>query len=248
MKAHAFGDLNELNLEPYVILHAPPASSLGIYPTLQHKTRSQHESTKAGLSLLCSGSWRPHSDTQMIPNQASPHLGGSTSYHEWSSRKRAALDRDQPWLPREGGCACSLQVSLTQPSIPATEFSSSHATGTPLSMVTSDLVITKPQISLFAPSFSLAFDGIYILKIPLPSPVTLPSGMSSLRDHSITKIFLFFLPQNKRVLQRKSEDWKHDFTQGWRKTSTKYSAKAEGTDLREQKWYGIMEWMGYNKR
>lgn len=67
MKAHAFGDLNELNLEPYVTLRALPASSLGSYPTLKHKIRQNL--VKQGQHILV---WRAHPLTQKqtIPNQS----------------------------------------------------------------------------------------------------------------------------------------------------------------------------------
>lgn len=164
MKAHAFGDWNELNLEPYVTLRALPASSLGSYPTLKLKIRIQYQCTEAGPAHLCLGSLPSYSDAKMIPNQARPTVT------PWKVIKEIGWPEQGPTLtPQRVGVPAASSSSLTQPFIHATELSSSLRYRNSTRTVTSDLVITKPLISLSAPKSlfgiwqSDQFDGLNIL-------------------------------------------------------------------------------------
>ena len=153
------------------------------------------------------------------------------SHHERSSRKWAELNRDQRWPPPEGGCACCLQflthsalhpcngtfILFTLPELHSDSYLWSCNHKTPNFFIC-------PQVSLWHLTVWSVWWASH-LKILLPSLMTLPSRLSSFCDHSVAKIFLFFLSWNERPPHRKSEDWKHAFTQGWRKASTKYSAK-----------------------
>ena len=128
MKDHAFGDLNELNLEPYVTLRALPASSLGSYPTLKHKIRQNLVSvcwSRASTSLF-------GELTLLLRNRDDSKPGKTPSVRWWSTRKDqlawrgwAGLNKDQRWPPppplphHRVGVTAPSSSSLTQPFIPA---------------------------------------------------------------------------------------------------------------------------------
>ena len=158
MKAHAFGDLNELNLEPYVTLRALPASSLGSYPTLMHKIRQNSVSvcwSRASTSLF--------GELTLLFRHRDDSKPGKTPSVRWdpqSHHERSASPKGLGWpeqgptvttttLTPEGGHDCHLQFLTHTALHPCCRNSTWMATSNP--------EITKPQSSL------LAFQSLLII-------------------------------------------------------------------------------------
>ena len=124
--------------------------------------------------------------------------------------------------PPEDGCACCLQFLTHSALHPC------NGTFILSSLPELHFVITKPLISLSAPKSlfgiwqSDQFDGLNILKSLSRGlwhyHLDCPPSVTILWQKSFSSFYL-------EMRGSKSEDWTHAFTQGWRKASTKYSAK-----------------------
>lgn len=229
MKAHAFGDLNELNLEPYVILRALPAFLLGSYPTLKHKTRIQALGKEAGPSHLCLGIRVSYSGTRMVPNWARLYLWGfhihTVNGHQGKVLPWTAAKTDtHTHLPR-GVCLLPPGPHSRSPQ-PCDWTSPSPGYWGSTWTVTFDCKSTEPKISLFAPKSltgTWQFDRLLHLKILLPSlryDLECPPSVHILLQN------LSLLP----ALKWEGSSWEMwrpeaSCTQGRRKASTKYPTK-----------------------
>lgn len=187
MKAHAFGDLQTFNLEPYVTLHALPP----------HWGAMQFPSMKPEFSLSAwrrdhpiFGSSPPSSDTQLTPHQAGPHPWVAPR----DTLEMGCPAQGQTPAPQKLGRACGRPVLTTPPSPGSLQldFHPLRSTATPLPTGTSDHVITKPKtfLAFLCPKFLLHVwqpGGSYLLKIALPSLMALSARISSFCDHSFVK-------------------------------------------------------------
>lgn len=193
VKAHAFGDLKKLNLEPYVTLHVLlPHWGATQFPNINPEFSISAQ--KRGYPIF--GSSPSYSDTQLIPKQVGPHL-----WELHSSTMRRLRGGGLPCSPHRVGGACGHQDHTTPPSPWSLQldFHPLHPTATPLPTVTLDHIITKSKASsaFICPKFLLHIwqsDRSYILKIPLASLMILSSRISSSCDHSFVKSSSSYCP------------------------------------------------------
>lgn len=167
VKAHAFGDLKKLNLEPYVTLRAlPPHWGATQFPNInpEFSIRAQ----KRGYPIF--GSSPSYSDTQLIPKQVGPH---PWELHSSTMRRLQGAGCPAPhWV----GGACGHQDHTTPPSPWSLHWTSIvspplqlHSPRLPWITSSQNPKLLQP---LFAPSFSFTFDsliGLTFLKLLLPA-------------------------------------------------------------------------------
>lgn len=181
MKAHAFGDLNELNLKLYVTLHVLPPH-WGAIQLWRIKSELNICAQKLGPSNLHSGSSSSYSDTQLVPNQTRLQLGDFHSCTMNGHQGHGLPNSTDTNSPRWVVPTASSSSALHQSFILATELPPSLYRN-PIPMVTTNTIITKPNSSsgFICPKFLLHIWQLgisFILRIPPPSLKTLPSRIS----------------------------------------------------------------------
>lgn len=169
MKAHAFGDLQTLNLEPYVSLRAlPPHWGATQFPSIKPEFSLCMETGPPDLWEFTTFLRHPADST---PGRAPP-VSGTVAPRDILEMGCPA--QGQTPAPQNLGRACGRPVLTTPPSPGSLQldFHPLHSTATPLPTGTSDHIITKPETFLasLCPKFLLHVwqpGGSYILKIAL---------------------------------------------------------------------------------
>lgn len=180
VKAHAFGDLNELKWEAQATL-PPPHWGAANCEVWKRNSVSTH-SSRSTWSL---GSSPPHSDTQLIPNRVSPHLWELPTTVPWKIMDdRHGLSWTGQTLTPQGQVRLGPQP-LSSPSSPWSwhvDFHPLHSPAAPRPTVTSDHVVTECRISsaFICPKFLLhVLTERWVFKLLPPASRLSPRTSSS---------------------------------------------------------------------